>query len=134
VSERGYKCFACGAQGGLGQLAEHLGVAPSHRCSVAVLHEGIKDTHFSLDVYAKAKRLPTGFLASLGLHNRKHRGEWVVVIPYYDQDGVEVARRYRLALVGERRFAWAARSKIIPYGLNRLGDARRCGYVVLVEG
>ena len=36
VAERGYKCFACGAQGGLRELAEKLGV------SVAVLRGGVK--------------------------------------------------------------------------------------------
>ena len=34
VSEAGYHCFACGASGGLWALAEKLGVAPLHRCTV----------------------------------------------------------------------------------------------------
>lgn len=132
ASERGYKCFACGAKGGLRALAQKLGVQSG--CTVARVSGGLSTDTFSLAEYAQAKALPVDFLKSLGLHDRKYRGEAAMVIPYHDEAGTEVARRYRLALTGSRRFSWATGSKALPYGLERLSDARQAGYIVLVEG
>ena len=115
VSRKGYNCFSCGAKGGLNKLAEHLGVAPAR---------------LKLADYANYKNLSLGFLAKLGL--RDYNGK--IIIPYYDTEGKEIARRYRLALKGERRFVWAKGAKLIPYGLWKLDEFRKVGYVVIVEG
>lgn len=133
VSERGFKCFACGEKGGLRELAEHLGVR------VAGLHSesggNNASSSLTLEDYAKAKKLPTDFLTGIGLKTQKLSGRTVVRMPYRAEDGVEVAVRYRLSLNGKHaRFRWRTGSKIHPYGLWRLGAVKDAGYVILVEG
>ncbi|PWH18805.1 MAG: hypothetical protein DDG58_06040 [Ardenticatenia bacterium] len=130
VSVRGYHCFACGAQGGLIQLARYLGVA------VARKHRPTRNGHqsFTLDDYARLKGLPHTFLSALGVSDRTYHARTAVAIPYYDVQGRVVAVRYRLAATGERRFVWKQGSHVQPYGLWRLAEARQTGYVILVEG
>jgi RecA-family ATPase len=59
-----------------------------------------------------------------------------VIVPYYNMDGAQYRRvRLRVALEGERRFYWdEAKEPLIPYGLHRLEEARKAGYLVIVEG
>lgn len=131
VSERGYKCFACGARGGLAQLAQHLGVAvrnPRHH-GPAVRNPGL-----TLPQYATAKRLPPDFLRSLGVEETQGRYGPYLVMPYRDEAGQVVATRRRYSLQGKKRFAWQKGSRPILYGLWRLPEMRRAGWVLLVEG
>ncbi|MDP8952427.1 MAG: hypothetical protein M3N18_09345 [Actinomycetota bacterium] len=92
----------------------------------------------TLEAYAEAKGLPTGFLTRLGLSDFRYAGTPAVRIPYRDPASVEVAVRFRLALEkgseGDDRFRWRRGDKAIPYGLWRMDRARQAGYVVLVEG
>ena len=133
VSERGYKCFTCGAKGGLTQLAAKVGVA-----AVRVSEEGRTPPlpPLTLEDYAKAKRLPVDFLQELGLGTICLERRQVVRIPYLDEAGSEIAVRFRVSMAGDkkRRFRWRRRSKVAPYGLWKLDEARAAGYVVLVEG
>ena len=57
-----------------------------------------------------------------------------VRIPYPDEDGQEVAVRFRTSLEGTEKFRWRSGGKPLPYGLRLLEEARKAGYVVLVEG
>jgi phage/plasmid-associated DNA primase len=65
----------------------------------------------------------------------KERG---VIIPYYNEDGTEYARRkIRLTLGKESpRFKWSEGDEDtkIPYGLQYLHKAREAGYLVILEG
>ncbi len=136
VSERGFKCFSCGESGGLGHLAKHLGLERLHGCTVAA---GDKEDFFSctLERYAKAKALPVDFLSGLGLLDTKKHGKPALKIPYHDEVGNEAAIRYRLTLKKgqkDNRFQWRSGDKTMPYGLWRLNDMRRVGYIILVEG
>ncbi len=88
----------------------------------------------TLTTLAKAKRLPPEFLRRLGLHDARYRGRPAVAIPYLDESGTEVARRFRLSLAGDQRFAWQKGARVMPYGLQRLAEARRAGWVLIVEG
>jgi len=92
----------------------------------------------TLAAYAEAKRLPVSFLEGLGVREERYRGAPRVVIPYLDRNDVEVATRYRERLVklpgADGRFKWKTGSGLIPYGVWKLGAARRAGFVVLVEG
>ena len=88
----------------------------------------------TLATLAEAKRLPVEFLRELGLRDVSRQRQPAVRIPYYDESGTEVAVRYRLALTGDRRFAWRSGTKVMPYGLDRLDAARRAGWVLVVEG
>jgi DNA-binding transcriptional ArsR family regulator len=88
----------------------------------------------TVETLAEAKGLPAEFLRGLGLVDIKLQGRPAVVIPYYDRDGNESAVRYRLALQGAARFRWRRGSRVLPYGLDRLKEVRKAGWVILVEG
>jgi hypothetical protein len=93
-----------------------------------------EDAGLTLTALAAAKKLPVDFLRQLGLHDTRSRGRPAVAIPYLDESGAEIARRYRLALAGDQRFVWQRGARARPYGLWRLGEARRAGWVLIVEG
>jgi hypothetical protein len=59
-----------------------------------------------------------------------------VQIPYHLADGQPAPRyRIRTALVAKEGSRWnSGEGNIVPYGLERLKDARKAGYLVLVEG
>jgi hypothetical protein len=87
-----------------------------------------------LSEYAEAKKLPLTHLRELGLREIRLSGVPVVVIPYLDPDGQEIATRFRVGLNGRPRFKWKKGSRTSLYGLHRLSDARSAGRVVLCEG
>jgi hypothetical protein len=80
-----------------------------------------------------AKQLPWKFLFHLGVMDHVSGG---VQIPYHLADGQEAPRyRIRTALVAKEGSRWnSGEGNIVPYGLERLEDARKAGYLVLVEG
>ena len=88
--------------------------------------------------YAEAKRLPIALLTELGLEDVKYFRGPAVKIPYYLTGGEDGPVRYRMRLHkrlnGDGRFQWRKGSKLVLYGLWRLADALKAGYVVLVEG
>jgi hypothetical protein len=92
----------------------------------------------NLKNYAEAKGLPVEFLQKHGLRDQKYQGQPAVRISYRGVDGSEEAVRYRIALKkseeGDDRFRWRTDSKARLYGLWRLENIRKAGYVVLVEG
>jgi hypothetical protein len=100
----------------------------------AAHHHDDKSPGLSLVDYAEAKGLPDEFLRSLGLIDTTYARSQAIKIPYRATGGTEIAIRYRIALDGADRFRWAKGSRAIPYGLDRLGDAREAGYIVLCEG
>jgi hypothetical protein len=88
----------------------------------------------TVQAYALAKRLPEGFLRSLGLSGIHLAGIPAIRIPYRANDGTETAVRLRLALSGENRFRWRTGSKPQLYGLDRLSPTMPGDTIVLVEG
>lgn len=88
----------------------------------------------TLSALSAARKLPVPFLKGLGLREVRRHGVPVVAIPYLDEQGEEVAVRFRLSLDGPQRFAWRRGDRPTLYGLWRLGDLRRNGWVLLVEG
>ncbi len=92
----------------------------------------------TLEGYAKTKKLPVEYPKKLGLRDAKYQGSQALRIPNYSPEDSETAVRYRLALEksseGDLRFKWRSGSKTSLYGLERLEEARKAGYVVLVEG
>jgi hypothetical protein len=85
--------------------------------------------------YASEKQLPIEYLCSLGLSEINLQGTPAVRIPYFGMDGSELAVRFRISLDATgNRFRWRTGSKTCLYGLDRLADAYKAGYVVLVEG
>ncbi|NUM33455.1 MAG: hypothetical protein HUU50_02835 [Candidatus Brocadiae bacterium] len=81
---------------------------------------------------AFAKGLPEEFLQNLGI---EPKGNWLR-IPYYMEDGTLAPRqRKRWALSAKEGSAWeAGEGHPVPYGLWKLKEARKEGYLFLVEG
>ncbi len=82
---------------------------------------------------ALEKQLPWKYLFHLGVKDHASGG---VQISYHLADGQEAPRyRIRTALVAKEGSRWnCGEGTIVPYGLERLEDARKAGYLVLVEG
>ena len=91
------------------------------------------DTGVTLQTISEVKHLPVDFLKSLGMSDFKYCGQPAVKIPYYSEDGGEMAIRYRVAMSGDR-FKWRKGDHAAPYGLNRLPQIRQAGWVLIVEG
>jgi DNA-binding transcriptional ArsR family regulator len=88
----------------------------------------------TLKGYSEVKKLPESFLRGLGLKEITYSDKPAIRIPYPDEKGQEVAVRFRVSLDGSEKFRWRSGDKPRPYGLRLLEEARKAGYVVLVEG
>jgi len=88
----------------------------------------------TLGTYARAKRLPVGFLLSLGIRQITYLGSRALHIPYFGAAGEEPAIRFRIALDGLDRFRWKKGAKPRLYGLQKLAEARKAGSIAIVEG
>ena len=92
----------------------------------------------TLEQYAAAKGLPEEFLRELRVTNLTIDGQPALRIPYLDENGNEQAVQFRLRLdkeqEGDLRFKWRKGSTLCSYGLWRLEEARKAGYIVIVEG
>jgi hypothetical protein len=96
----------------------------------------------TLETYAASKNLPLEFLTrdDVALEDGacyvRELGREVpaVEIPYADQNGEQVATRYRISSGGDDKFRWERGSKTTLYGLHKLEEAEKAGYVLLVEG
>ncbi len=82
---------------------------------------------------AREKQLPWQFLCRLGVVEHPSGG---LKIPYHLADGTLAARhRIRTALAAKEGSRWSkGEGSIVAYGLERLEEARKAGYLVLVEG
>ena len=80
---------------------------------------------------ADSKKLDAAYLRSLGLRDLADGG---IGVPYRDESGDEVAVKRRTALAAKDGSFWQKGKPLMPYGLDRLGDARDAGYLFLVEG
>jgi hypothetical protein len=96
----------------------------------------------TLEAYAASKNLPVEFLTSddVALEDGtcyvKEVGKEIpaVEIPYADRDGELLNNRYRIAVGGDDKFRWEKGSTTTLYGLHKLEEAEKAGYVLLVEG
>src|SRR5215207_5091425 len=88
----------------------------------------------TLEDYAAAKKLPVEFLRGLSLKDVTYEDRPALRIPYPDEYGQEVAVRFRISLEGAQKFRWRSGDKPRLYGLGLLEEARKAGYVILVEG
>lgn len=91
----------------------------------------------TLAEYAKVKCLPLSFLQTLRLKDTQWSKIPTIRIPYLNENGVEIAVRFRTALHKEvdgsdNRFRWKSGSKTQPYGLWRLQQDQT--YLIVVEG
>ena len=91
----------------------------------------------TLEELAKAKGFqldgPMG-LKAWGVAQATQRGATVVNIAYMNEAGEVAAVRRRHSLSGAQRFSWRKGDKVLLYGLWRLTEIRKTGWVLLVEG
>lgn len=88
----------------------------------------------SLADLASDKIIHPTFLHNLGCRESTHQGKRAVLIPYRDGEGGEVRMRVRSALKATNGSAWLPGEALYAYGLDRLEDAHKAGYLVIVEG
>src|SRR5215212_7013787 len=88
----------------------------------------------TLEGYSEEKKLPIDFLRGLGLRDVTYLDKPAVRIPYPDEEGQESAVRFRVSMEGREKFRWRSGDKPPLYGLGLLEEARKAGFVVLVEG
>jgi hypothetical protein len=94
---------------------------------------GTQHTALLLLDLAHDKQLPWQYLLTLGI-TEDHAGG--LRIPYHLLDGTLASRhRIRTALVAREGSRWSkGKGEIVAYGLERLEEARKAGYLILVEG
>jgi hypothetical protein len=89
-----------------------------------------KTRSITLAEYAKAKGFSVDFLKSLGIgHSSGH-----LEFPYCNGSGEVKAVHRRWGLGGPSRFTWRRGDKVIPFGLERLSEAKERGYILITEG
>jgi hypothetical protein len=77
----------------------------------------------TLEDYSEEKKLPEDFLWGLGLRDVTYLDKPAVRIPYPDEEGHEVAVRFRVSLDSAEKFRWRSGDKPLPYGLRLLEEA-----------
>ena len=138
LGDEGHILLNCFAGCTLDRIVEAMGItlaelftnAPSVSDS---LPEQTQRNVLTLVDLALDKLLPWKYLLHLGV-TEKRAG--CLQIPYYLPDGTPAPRhRLRTALVAKEGSHWSKGSgEIVPYGLERLEEARKAGYLVIVEG
>ena len=88
----------------------------------------------NLKKYGKITKVPVSFLKKLGLEDNEYKGKTSLKIPYFDRDHNEINVRYRNSVKGPNRFRWKTGLTPTLYGLWRLNEAEKKGYIVIVEG
>ena len=58
----------------------------------------------------------------------------VIRIPYMNEAGEVLGVHFRHTLMGAQRFTWRKGDKVLLYGLWRLAEIKKAGWVLLVEG
>jgi hypothetical protein len=80
---------------------------------------------------ANVKLLPADFISTLGLIDLPDGG---VGISYFDRSGKELAVKRRTALRATEGSYWPKGQPLSAYGLWRLDEAVKAGFLILVEG
>jgi len=129
-----YSDDGIGGYSTIGQGCQHVNCTRKQIRNSVDNPVGIGVNGVNLQALAEAKRLGVDFLKSKGVSDFKYNGQPAVRIPYYGEDGQELAVRFRLALTGDSRFKWRKGDQAKPYGLNRIAKIREAGWVLVVEG
>ena len=144
LGEQGQVLLKCFAGCSLERIVEAMGLtitdlfpeetpAPDGQATPSVKTRHPPHPTLTLVDLALEKQLPWKFLFSLGVMEHPSGG---LQIPYHLPDGTLAPRhRIRTALVAKEGSHWSpGKGAIVPYGLERLEEARKAGYLVLVEG
>jgi len=139
LGEHGQVLLKCFAGCSLERITEAMGLTLTDLFpdgGSAAERASLNDGHHSpltlLDL-ALEKQLPWQFLFHLGVMEHPSGG---LCIPYHLADGTPAPRsRIRTALIARNGSRWGkGKGQLVPYGLERLSEARKAGYLVLVEG
>src|SRR5260370_2224337 len=138
LGEQGHVLPNCFAGCSLDRIVEAMGLAvaelfPKAPSASDSQREQMQRNVLTLVDLALDKLLPWKYLLHLGLTEQR---AGCLQIPYYLPDGTPAPRhRLRTALVAKEGSHWSKGSgEIVPYGLERLEEARKAGYLVIVEG
>ena len=138
LGEQGQVLLNCFAGCSLDRIVEAMGIAvaelfPKAPSASDSQREQMQRNVLTLVDLALDKLLPWKYLLHLGLTEQR---AGCLQIPYYLPDGTPAPRhRLRTALVAKEGSHWSKGSgEIVPYGLERLEEARKAGYLVIVEG
>jgi len=134
VSERDGKILLCCHAGcPVESILEALGLSMRHLFADDNAR-GNGRPKLTISELASAKQLPVEYLRKFGLEETLDG----VLIPYRLADGSLAPRqRVRSHMEHVKGWCWWQGEKhdsVAPYGLNRLADARKAGYIVLEEG
>jgi AAA domain len=137
LGEQGQVLLKCFAGCPIERITEAMGLTltdlfPDGTSERASLN-GAHHAPLTLLDLALEKQLPWRFLFHLGVMDYPSGG---LHIPYHLVDGTLAPRsRIRTALIAREGSRWSkGDGKIVPYGLERLEEARKAGELVLVEG
>ena len=118
MKDGSWGCFACGFTEPITTLAGELGVP-------------LLGTGYSVADYAADKGFPLPMLGAWGLRDETVNGREVVAIPYYDEHGKLLRRKFR----DRNGKWWEGRNRpIYLYGLERLPEIGEKQPVLVVEG
>lgn len=122
--EEGFFCFVCKAKGSLMTLGKRLGIEPP------------SNRGLTLTEYAHAKHLREADLRKWFVCDGKRDGHDAVCFPYQDEAGHLLTTRHRVRDGFKQKVLAQKGAKIkgLLYGLWRLPEIRKAGWVVLVEG
>jgi hypothetical protein len=138
LGDEGHILLKCFAGCSLERIVEAMGMSvvelfPNASSAPAVQPEQTQRKQLDLVDLAHEKQLPWKYLFHLGVTEQR---PGCLHIPYHLPDGTLAPRhRLRTALVAKEGSRWSkGQGEIVPYGLERLEEARKAGYLVLVEG
>jgi hypothetical protein len=141
LGEHGQVLLKCFAGCSLERIVESMGLSMTDLFPEATSAHDRQETttgtthHSTLTLVdlALEKQLHWKFLFSLGVMEQPSGG---LLIPYHLPGGSLAPRhRIRTALVAKEGSYWSiGKGAIVPYGLERLEEARKAGYLVVVEG
>ncbi len=138
LGQEGHILLTCFAGCTLERIVEAVGLSMADlfadaRSSPASQAKQTHRSTLSLLDLAQDKMLPWQFLFHLGVTDERRGG---VQILYHLPDGTVAPRyRWRTALVAKEGSRWSkGEGEIVAYGLERLEEARKAHYLVVVEG
>lgn len=127
-TEKGlWNCLGCGDKGRWKDLWRK---AQSSNGKIIPL-PGNELEPFSLDDYSQIKNLPNGFLSSLGLSDGMYFNTPCLKIDYQGINGEKLFSKYRFKA---KNFRYDQGTQLNLYGLWKIEDFKKQGYVILVEG
>ena len=138
LGHEGQILLTCFAGCSLERIVDAMGLTVAdlfpHASSASGTHlKATQGQPLSLLDLARAKGLHWQYLSILGITEDAAGG---LRIPYHLPDGTPAPRhRIRTAIVARKGSRWSmGNGEIVAYGLQRLEEARKAGYLVVVEG